>query len=146
MLGNSEYRLEFQDFNVNVDSELVPDSVAIAVAANLNLTRMDTGEKRELGPIYLVLEDGRQQFIQNRIGDWGITVTCSGMNVNNGSANFIIEGVEVGAEDWVVVQAYVKPFINLVWIGIILLSIGFFISMARRIQDQRFALRRAGAR
>ena len=67
----------------------------------------------------------------------------SGMNVNNGSANFVVEGVTVSAEDWVVVQAFVKPFINLVWIGIILLSIGFFISMYRRIQDQRFALQRA---
>ena len=143
MLGNSEYRLEFQDFNVNVESDLVPDSVAIAVAANMNITKMDSGERRELGPIYLVMEDGRQQFIQNRVGDWGITITFSGMNVNDGSANFIVEGAEVGAEDWVVVQAYVKPFINLVWIGIILLSIGFFIAMARRIQDQRFALQRA---
>ncbi len=143
MLGNNEYELVFQDFNVDIDSELVPDSVAIAVAARLSLTSKSTGEVRELSPIYLVLEDGRQQFIQNRIGDWGITVTFSGMNVNNGSANLIIEGVKVGAEDWVVVQAYEKPFINLVWIGIILLSIGFFISMARRIQDQRFALQRA---
>ncbi len=142
-LGNDEYQLVFQDFDVNVDSELVPDSVAIAVAARLSLTSKATGEVRTLNPIYLVLEDGRQQFIQNRVGDWGITVTFSGMNVNNGSANFIVEGAKVGAEDWIVVQAYEKPFINLVWIGIIMLSIGFFISMARRIQDQRFALQRA---
>lgn len=143
MLGNSEYTLAFQDFNVNVESDLVPDSVAIAVAANLTLTREATGEIRELSPIYLVLEDGRQQFIQNKVGDWGITITFSGMNVNNGSANLIVEGVKAGTEDWVVVQAYVKPFINLVWVGIILFSIGFFIAMARRIQDQRYALQRA---
>ncbi len=142
MLGNSEYRLEFQDFNVNVESELVPDSVAIAVAANMVLTELGSGQQRQLSPIYLVLEDGRQQFIQNKVGEWGITITFSGMNVNNGSANFIVEGAKAGGEDWVVVQAYVKPFINLVWIGIIMLSIGFFISMARRIQDQRFALQR----
>ena len=109
------------------------------------LTRLDSGEQRELSPIYLVLEDGRQQYIQNRIGEWGLTFTFAGMNVNNGSANFVIEGASAGGEDWVVVQAYVKPFINLVWIGIIMLSIGFFISMARRIRDQRFALKRASA-
>lgn len=143
-LGTSEYRLQFEDFDVDVESDLIPqDSVAIAVAARLNITKLDTGEQRPLSPIYLVLDDGKQQFIQNRIGDWGITITFSGMNVNNGSANFIIEGASVNAEDWVVVQALVKPFINLVWIGIILLSIGFFIAMYRRIQDQRFALKRA---
>ena len=65
-LGNGEYQLEFQDFDVNVESDLIPDSVAIAVAAKLSLTRLDTGEQRPLSPIYLVLEDGRQQYIQNR--------------------------------------------------------------------------------
>jgi len=43
--------------------------------------------------------------------------------------------VDVMPEDWVVVQAYSKPLISLVWIGIIVLSIGFMISIARRIRD-----------
>jgi len=38
-------------------------------------------------------------------------------------------------EDWVVVQAYAKPMISLVWIGIIVLTVGFLISVARRVQD-----------
>ena len=43
-LGNNEYRLQFEDFDVNVESDLIPqDSVAIAVAAKLNLTKLDTG-------------------------------------------------------------------------------------------------------
>ena len=141
-LGNNEYRLQFKNFDVNVQSDLVPDSVSIAVAAILEMTHVSTGQTRELSPIYLVLEDGRQQFIQNRLGDWGVTVTFSGMNVDSGSANFIIEGVAVAEEDWVLVQAYVKPFINLVWIGIILLSIGFIIAMVRRAQDHRFEMKR----
>jgi len=35
----------------------------------------------------------------------------------------------------VVVQAYSKPLISLVWIGIIVLSIGFIVSIVRRVQD-----------
>ena len=144
-LGNNEYQLQFNSFNVNVESDLVPDSVSIAVGAMMNLTQVATGETRELQPIYLVLPDGKQQFIQNRIGEWGITVTFSGMNVNNGSGNFVVEGIDVAPEDWVLVQAYDKPFINLVWIGIIMLSGGFIVSIVRRSKDHRFAMQREAA-
>ena len=134
-LNNGDFSLRFMNFDVDVSSDLIPDSVAIAVAAQLNLTNTRTGEIRGLSPIYLVMADGRQQFIQNRVGDWGLTVTFSGMNVDNGSANFIVEGAETDDEDWVVVQAYEKPFINLVWIGLLVLSGGFVLAMGRRIQD-----------
>ena len=144
-LGNNEYQLQFNNFDVNVDSDLVPDSVSIAVAARMTMTHLPSGEVRELSPIYLVLQDGRQQFIQNRLSDWGITLTFSGMNVDNGSANFVIEGLSVAAEDWVLIQAFVKPFINLVWVGIILMSIGFVIAMIRRMQDHRFEMHRQAA-
>ncbi len=138
-LNNGEYTLRFLDFDIDVDADMIPDSTAIAVAASLNLTNTFTREIRGLSPVYLVMEDGRQQFIQNRVADWGLTVTFAGMNVDSGSANFVVEGGEVADEDWVVVQAYEKPFINLVWLGIIVLSVGFTIAMGRRIQDHRNA-------
>jgi cytochrome c-type biogenesis protein CcmF len=145
VLGSNEYQLEFVSFNVNVESDMVPDSASIAVGATLNLTRIDTGETRELQPIYIVMPDGRQQFVQNRVGEWGLTITFSGMNVNTGSANFVVEGVDLEPEDWVLIQAYEKPLINLVWIGIILLSCGFIVSIVRRVKDHRFAEHRAAA-
>jgi cytochrome c-type biogenesis protein CcmF len=67
------------------------------------------------------------------------------MNVNTGSANFVVEGVDLEPEDWVLIQAYEKPLINLVWIGIILLSCGFIVSIVRRVKDHRFAEHRAAA-
>ena len=134
-LNNGEFSLRFMGFDVDVDSELVPDSAAIAVAAQVNLTNNSTQEVRGLSPIYLVMTDGQQQFIQNRVSDWGLTLTFSGMNVDNGSANFVVEGAETNTEDWVLVQAYEKPFINLVWIGFLVLTGGFVVSMVRRMQD-----------
>ena len=137
LLNDGAYGLKFMNFDTAVESDLIPDSTAIAVAAQVNLTNYNTGEVRGLSPIYLVLEDGRQQFIQNRISDWGLVVTFSGMNVDNGSANFVIEGASADEEDWVVVQAYEKPLINLVWIGFLVLTGGFVISMVRRIRDHQ---------
>ena len=40
-------------------------------------------------------------------------------------------------DNWVVVQAYTKPLISILWIGVIVLSLGFAVSIARRVQDIR---------
>jgi cytochrome c-type biogenesis protein CcmF len=60
------------------------------------------------------------------------------MDANSGKATFAVEGVDVMPENWVVVQAYTKPLISVLWIGIIVLSLGFVVSIARRVQDIRF--------
>jgi cytochrome c-type biogenesis protein CcmF len=60
------------------------------------------------------------------------------MDANSGKATFAVEGVDVMPEDWVVVQAYTKPLISVLWIGIVVLSLGFVVSIARRVQDIRF--------
>ena len=39
----------------------------------------------------------------------------------------LVEGAEADTEDWVVVQAYEKPFINLVWLGLFVLTGGFIL-------------------
>ena len=143
-LGNDEFDLTFDRFDVEVESDLVPwDSTEIAVAAVMTIVEKATGMERELRPIYLVLKDGQQQFIQNRLSEWGLSVAFSGMNVDNGSANFVVDGRDVAQEDWVVVQAYEKPLIFLVWLGIIMLSCGFILSMLRRSSELVYSMRRS---
>jgi len=39
--------------------------------------------------------------------------------------------------DWIVIKSIIFPMINLVWIGTIVMAIGFFISMRRRILENR---------
>ena len=40
--------------------------------------------------------------------------------------------------DVLVVEASIKPFINLVWNGIIILIVGFIITIVRRARQARF--------
>lgn len=145
VIGDEAYRIAFAAYDTNVDPSLLPDSAEIAVAAVLDVTNLETGETRTLRPVYLIMEDRSQQYIQNRVQDWGLTVTFAGMNVNTGQVSLIVEGVEVLPEDWLVVQAYSKPLISLLWLGILLLAGGFCLSIFRRVQDQRLSLRRAAA-
>lgn len=45
--------------------------------------------------------------------------------------------------DWIVIKSIIFPMINLVWIGTILMAIGFFISMRKRIQENRLTQKKA---
>ena len=63
------------------------------------------------------------------------------MDVNSGEINLVVEGIE---EDWIVVQAYEKPAISLVWIGIILLTLGFLLALVRRVGEVRLSIKRGG--
>ncbi len=160
VLGDDQFALAFERFSViespqgmpgsedNVPEALksqVPDDAQMAVAAVLKATNLQSGETRTLKPVYVIMNDRTTQFIETRVQDWNLKVSFTKMNVNDGKVNLAIEGVDVMPKDWVVVQAYAKPLISLVWIGIIVLTIGFIVSIVRRAQDVRFNMNRSQA-
>jgi cytochrome c-type biogenesis protein CcmF len=95
-------------------------------------------ETREMRPVYRILPDRSADFDEAREDDWGLSLAFTGMNVDSGAINLQVAGANMGPEDWLVVQAYEKPFINFVWVGFVILSIGFLISLYRRASDVRF--------
>ena len=143
LIGNNEYLITFVDYDLEIDDQYVTDSTEVAVGAIIQITKQSTGEMKEVRPVYLIQQDRSVEFVQNTITDWGITISFTGMNVDSGSIVLGIQGVSITPEDWLVVQAYEKPFISLVWIGFIILTIGFFLSIYRRAVDQRLAMERS---
>jgi cytochrome c-type biogenesis protein CcmF len=143
LIGNSEYLLEFVDYDLTIDKKYVTDSTEVAVGAIIRVTQQNSGIVKEVRPIYLIQKDRSVEFVQNTITEWDLTIAFTGMNVDSGTIVLGIEGVSITPEDWVVVQAYEKPFISLVWIGFIILTLGFFMSVYRRAVDQRMARERA---
>ncbi len=137
VIGHDEYSIQFINYETDFDSDLLPDSTEIAVAALLDVTHLESGQTRRLSPIYMIMEDRSQQYMQNRVGEWDLSITFSGMNVDTGSINLYVEGVDVAPDDWIVVQAYEKPLINLLWIGILMLTMGFGLAIFRRAGDVR---------
>ena len=142
VIGNGEFAVEFVEFDADVDPASLPDSTEMAVAAVLDVTNLQEGTTRRLRPVYIVKKDRSQHSIQTRMRDWGLALSFVGMNVDTEKIHLAVEGAEVEPEDWVVVQAAVKPFINVVWLGIILLTGGFLMAIVRRIQDLQFWRRR----
>lgn len=143
LIGDSDYLIEFLDYDMAVGEQYLTDSTEVAVGAILRITKKSTGEAKEVRPVYLIQKDRSVEYVQNTITDWGITIAFTGMNVDSGSIVLGIQGISVTPEDWIVVQAYEKPFISLVWIGFIILTLGFFLSIYRRAADQKSAYDRA---
>ncbi len=142
IIGNRQYAISLKGFDTAVTSDLLPDSTDIAISANLEIVDLQSNVRRELRPIYVIMQDRTQQFIQNRIRDWDLTVTFTGLDVETGKANFLLEGVDVMPEDWIVVQAYEKPFINVLWVGFLIMTFGMGLSVYRRGRDVQFNRKR----
>lgn len=145
LIGNDAYLVTFQEFDLNVEPEMLGDSTEVAVGAVVRVRNQATGDERVIRPVYMIQQDRSIEYVQNTISDWGLTFAFTGMNVDNGQITLAIDGVRVTPEDWLVVQAYEKPLISLVWIGFIILSIGIIISVFRRSQDISQSMRRQDA-
>jgi cytochrome c-type biogenesis protein CcmF len=145
VLGDQEFAIHFIGFDTDVDPSILPEDAEIAVAAMLNVTHLASGETRLLRPVMVITTDHQQLFLKNGARDWDFYITLSGIDVNAHAAQLAVEGVQSVPEDWIVVQAYEKPFINLLWIGLFILSFGFGISIFRRVKDQRQSMKRGAA-
>jgi cytochrome c-type biogenesis protein CcmF len=142
IIGDREYAVALKRLETQVSTDLLPENTDIAIGAVLEVTNLRTGLRRDLQPIYLIMEDRTQQYIQNRVRDWDMTVTFTGIELETGTVNLAFEGVDVMPEDWIVVQASEKPFINVMWFGFLVLTVGMSLSIARRANDVRINRKR----
>ncbi len=133
-----DYMVYFSGFDLASDDQH-SETQEIVVGASLQITNLATKEVRSVKPLYIVDPDRSVRFEPARIEDWDVGFTFIGMNVDTGAVQLEVEGVASAPEDWLVVQAYEKPLINLVWIGIIILSLGFVMAMYRRAGDLKIA-------
>ncbi len=136
IIGNGAYRVTFTDFEIGVDlasimSEEEVERTEIAVGAVLQVMDLDTNLIEEIMPVYVIQSDRSLNPIGAESGETQFYFT--GMNVDTGEITLLLDGTTTA--DYVVVQAQEKPAISLVWIGIILLSGGFFLSAFRRMMD-----------
>jgi cytochrome c-type biogenesis protein CcmF len=58
-----------------------------------------------------------------------IEVVVSSLNENQQQV------AEQSKEEVLTVSASIKPFISLVWIGVIVMVLGFFVAVARRLKE-----------
>jgi cytochrome c-type biogenesis protein CcmF len=107
------------------------DSTAVAVKAFIRVK----GEQREyLAEPIFVIHNRMVGRIPDEIRDLGIQFTL--MNIHPESGDFTIS-FSTRQKDWIVLRALEKPYINVLWLGTIVVMAGFGIAMTRRIREFR---------
>jgi cytochrome c-type biogenesis protein CcmF len=109
--------------------ELSPEDVAVKARIRVQGEHGDYFAE----PIFLIKNKliGR---IPDEIQDLGVRLVL--MNIHPETNDFTV-GLRRRQKDWVVIKALEKPYINVLWIGTLVLMAGFGIAMTRRIREFR---------
>ncbi|HTF21198.1 MAG TPA: cytochrome c biogenesis protein CcsA [Chryseolinea sp.] len=107
--------------------DLTPDDVAVKAHFRVQGEHGDYFAE----PIF-VIKNRLVGRIPDEIRDLGLRMVL--MNIHPETNDFTI-ATRTRQKDWVVIKAVEMPYINVVWIGTLVLMIGFGIAMTRRIRE-----------
>lgn len=105
------------------------DSTDVAVKASIRVK----GEHQEFiaDPIFII-RNRMAGRIPHEIKDLGIRLTL--MNIHPEANQFTI-GINTRQKDFIVLKAFEKPMINILWIGTLVLMVGFAVAIFRRYRE-----------
>ncbi len=107
------------------------DSADVAVKAVIKVK----GEYEEyLAEPVFIIRNRMVGRIPDEIRDLGVQFTL--MNIHPETGEFSI-GINTRQKDWLVLKAFEKPMINVLWIGTLVLMTGFTVAMTRRFREFR---------
>ena len=101
----------------------------VAVKAIINIKGKD--QEYVIEPIYIIKDRmaGRIPDISHELG-----VKMSLLNIDPRSGSFTF-GVNTTQKDWIILEAVEKPLINVLWIGTLIMVIGFIMAIHRRYTE-----------
>ncbi len=107
--------------------ELTDQDVAVKARVTIKGERMSY-----LAEPYFVIKDKMVGRIPDEIPELGVRVSL--MSIHPETSDFTL-GIATRQKDWVVLKALEKPFINVLWIGTLVLMAGFVVSLVRRYRE-----------
>lgn len=112
----------------------------IAVAADLTLRDLQ-GNITKLAPLYYI-RDNYEYNLEDTITERKLYIKLSKIIPDQNAAEIMVK--QAGDDnDYVVMKAIIFPYINVLWLGIIVMVIGFFISMVNRITKKEKVIKTA---
>lgn len=129
----------FNGFIPNAQNEkYVPVQGDVSVAANLSIFNMK-GKVKDIAPIYYI-RDQREYSVEDTFAVMNMQTRFSKILPDEGAAE-----IEIRQEtpDFIVLKAMVFPYINVLWLGVVVMVIGFLISMFYRNSQKEAKTRSA---
>lgn len=79
-------------------------------------------------PIFIIKNQNVGK-IESVVHDLALKVKLNGINPEQGTFSFEVSS---GQKDWIILEAVEKPYINILWLGTLVLTIGFIVAIRRR--------------
>ena len=86
-------------------------------------------------PTYIINKGNTVSYVPDKIRILGMEILFHHVDPQAGKFHFRV--FKQKNKDWIVVKAIRKPLINILWLGTFILTIGFLISIYRRVQENR---------
>lgn len=108
---------------------LQPDD--IAVMAHLRV--LDIKDKYEATPVY-VIRNNSVQPIASKVDELGLQFMFWKIDTQTNNIDISIQEKKANVKEYIVMQAIIFPYINILWIGCIVMAIGTLIAIWERIR------------
>ena len=118
--------------NVNKDSlNLLEEDIALGI--RIQAKTLD-GKKYETSPI-MVIRGNRIFSIEDGMEELGLKFGFMGVDPDSEKLTILLFEKNKNGGDFVIMQAIVFPFINVLWIGCIIMVLGTLIAVKNRIKS-----------
>ncbi len=137
--------IEFENAKIKYLEFKRPDISAMTSGGNIEMgTRLlvtKDGKSYEITPL-IKRESNQFEFIPAEIKELNLKVEVKKVDPSSETADLILSKIENDntqesskPKEVLTVTASVKPFISFVWIGVVIMVLGFFVSVARRLKE-----------
>jgi cytochrome c-type biogenesis protein CcmF len=119
-------RFDKSKYNLNKDD--------IAVMAHIRV--LDINKKYEATPVY-VIRNNMIQPIASKVEEMGLQFMFWKINPEDGKIDISIQEKKSNIRDFIVMQAMIFPYINILWLGALVMAVGTLISIVERLRKNR---------
>lgn len=110
------------------------DTNKVAVMANLSVNAID--KKYQANPIFYISNNSAQS-IESKVDDLGLKFMFWKINTETGEVEISLQEKKSNIKDFIVMQAIVFPYINILWMGCIIMALGTLLAVWQRIKKQK---------
>ena len=133
-LFSSNAIIIFDSLSLNVDkAKYQLKENDIAVEAHFQV--LDIKKKYKANPIY-VIRDNSIQPIESRVDELGLKFMFWQINPEDGKIQISLQEKKSNVRDFIVMQAMIFPYINILWIGCIVMAIGTILAILERVRKK----------
>ena len=122
----------FDSLSTNLDKTKyqLKDSDIVVLA---HLRVLDIEKKYEATPAYIIRKNEIQKE-ESKVDELGLKFVFSKINTENGKIDISLQEKKSNARDFIVMQAMIFPYINILWIGCIIMAIGTILAIVERLK------------